>query len=410
MKTIDTIVVGAGQAGLAVSRELGQAGVEHLVLERDRIGEAWRRRWQSFCLVTPNWSVQLPGHPYNGDDPDGFMPRDEIVACLERYSAAFDLPIREGVQVTSVESAHGGGFLIDSSAGRYRARSLVVATGAYQRPHRPAGADTLPDNLFRIDIDGYHSPEDLPPGGVLVVGSGQSGCQIAEELHQAGRHVVLSCGRAPWAARRIGDRDLVWWLLESGFMDATADSLPSPSARLAANVLATGHEGGHDLHLRTLRALGVTLTGRFLGSDGKAVRFAPDLAASVAWGDERHEQLMNLFRAFAQREGYPVPDEPAPDPFEPETPEALTLSEFGTVLFTGGFRPEYASWLPWPSAFDDDGFPIQKDGTSTIVDDLHFVGVHFLRKRKSSLLLGISEDAAIVARAVASRRQAGNRQ
>lgn len=402
MKAINTVVIGGGQAGLSVSRELGRAGVEHVVLERGRIGEAWRRRWKTFCLVTPNWSVQLPGHPYDGDDPDGFMSRDEIVAYLERYAAGFDLPIHEGVQVTSVESLNGGGFLVDSSEGTYRAESLVLATGAFQRPHRPAGAATLPSHVLQLDIDGYWSPEDLPQGGVLIVGSGQTGCQIAEELHQAGRRVALACGRAPWAARRIADRDLLWWLIESGFMDGTVDSLPSPEARLVANVLATGHDGGHDLHLRTLRTLGVTLTGRFLGSNGKTVRFAPDLADSVAWGDKRHEQLMSLFRSFAQREGHPVPDEPAPAPFEAEMPEELPLSEFGTILFTGGFRPDFASWLPWSDAFDDHGFPIQKDGTSSVVDGLHFVGIHFLRKRKSSLLSGVGEDAAIVARAVAN--------
>jgi putative flavoprotein involved in K+ transport len=403
MNAIDTMVVGGGQAGLAVSHELGRAGVGHVVVERGRVGDAWRRRWKSFCLVTPNWSVQLPGHPYDGDDPDGFMSRDEIVAYLERYAARFDVPIHEGVQVTSVESLNGGGFLVDSSEGRYRAESLVLATGAFQRPHRPAGADTLPNHVVQLDVDEYWSPEDLPQGGVLIVGSGQTGCQIAEELYHAGRRVALACGRAPWAPRRIADRDLVWWLLESGFMDGTVDSLPSPRARLAANVLATGHDGGHDLNLRTLRELGVTLTGRFLGSDAKTVRFAPDLAESVAWGDERHEQLMNLFRSFAKREGYPVPDEPSPTPFEAAMPEALALSEFGTILFTGGFRPDFASWLPWSGAFDDDGFPIQKDGTSAVVEGLHFVGIHFVRKRKSSLLIGVGEDAAIVARTVANR-------
>jgi putative flavoprotein involved in K+ transport len=199
------------------------------------------------------------------------------------------------------------------------------------------------------------------------------------------------------------DRDLVWWLYESGFWDAPVDSLPK-EARLLANVLTTGHDGGHDLHLRTLRALGVTLAGRFLGSDGGRARFAPDLADSVAWGDERHGQLMSLFRAFAEREGYPVPDETAPEPFDPAIPEELDIAEFGTVLFTGGFRPDFTSWLPWPDAFDDHGFPIQKDGTSTIIDGLHFVGVHFLRKRKSSLLIGVGEDARIVAETVASRQ------
>ncbi len=400
MNEFGAIVVGGGQAGLAASHELGKADVDHIVLERDRIGETWRRHWQSFCLVTPNWSVQLPGHPYDGDDPDGFMPRDEIVAYLNRYAASFNAPVREGVAVVSVTAGNGDRFALDTSDGAYRAASLVLATGAYQRPHRPAGADTLPIHLLRIDVDGYHSPEALPSGAVLIVGSGQSGCQIAEELHQAGRQVVLACGRAPWCPRRIGDHDLVWWAVESGFFDATVESLPSPNARLAANILASGHQGGHDMHLRTLRALGITLTGHFRGANGTTAHFAPDLADSLAWGDERYHQLKGLVKKVVDRDGLELPDLSDPEPFDPAMPEEVDLTGFGTVLFAGGFRPDF-SWLSWPDAFDEHGFPLQKDGTSTVVDGLHFVGLHFLRKRKSALLIGVGEDAAIVAGAIA---------
>ena len=400
MHPIEVIVVGGGQAGLAVSHELTQAGVEHVVLESGRIGEAWRRRWDSFCLVTPNWSVQLPGHPYDGSDPDGFMLRDEIVSYLERYAAAFDAPVRQSERVESVGSGKNGGFDVLTGADRYRARSLIVATGAFQRPFHPAGADSLPDSLLRIDVAGYQSPAELPPGGVLIVGSGQSGCQIAEELHESGRQVVLACGRAAWAPRRIGDRDLVWWLDRSGFLDASVESLPSAEARLFANVLASGHDGGHDLHLRTLRSQGVTLTGHFLGADAQHAHFASDLADSIAWGDARYEQLMGLFRKYAQSNGCEVPEIAVPDPFDPVSPAELDLAGFGTVLFAGGFRPDYASWLPWPGAFDEQGFPIQSDGASTRVEGLYFLGTHFLRKRKSSLMIGVGEDARIVARAL----------
>ena len=403
MNEVDAIVLGAGQAGLAASHELAHAGVDHVVFERERIGETWRRHWEGFCLVTPNWSVQLPGHPYDGSDPDGFMPRDEIVAYLERYAAGLSTPVRDGVTIASVTSKNGGGFVVGTSAGTYHSASLVLATGAYQRPHRPDGAGALSGALLQIDVDDYHSPESLPPGGILIVGSGQSGCQIAEELHQAGRHVVLACGRAPWAPRRIGDRDLVWWLVESGFLDASVESLPGPEARLFANVLASGHEGGHDMHLRTLRLLGITLTGHFRGASDSRAHFAPDLADSCKWGDDRHDQIMGLVKAVVDRDGLDAPDIEDPAPFDPAMPEELDLAGFGTVMFAGGFRPDYASWLPWPNAFDDHGFPIQRDGTSTVVDGLHFVGLHFLRKRKSALLIGVGEDAEIVARAIAGR-------
>ena len=396
MERVRVAVVGAGQAGLAVSHELRERDVEHVVLERGRVGQSWRDRWESFCLVTPNWSVQLPGGVYDGPDPDGFMPRDEIVRHLERYAA--DAPVREGVDVERVEPADDG-LRVRTSAGELRADAVVVGSGTYRRPHLPAAAASLPAGIPVLTVEDYRSPDELAEGAVLVVGSGQSGCQIADELHRAGREVVLACGRAPWLPRRPGGRDLVWWVHESGFLDAAVDTLPGPEARLSANVLATGRDGGHDLHFRVLRERGVTLAGRFLGaSDGRA-QFADDLGASVAWGDEAYRQLAGLFERLARERGIDPPlDEP--DPFDASAPQSLALDRVGAVVFTSGFRPDYASWLP-PAAFDELGFPLHEDGESTAVPGLFFVGTHFLRKRKSSLLLGVGEDAAIVARRIA---------
>ena len=401
---IDVVVVGAGQAGLAVSRELTRAGVEHVVLEKGQLGQTWRGRWDSFCLVTPNWFLQLPGHPYDGDDPNGFMPRDEVVAYFERYAAGFAAPVREGIEVTWLRPGPDRGFLLETSAGEIVARTVVLSTGAYQRPHRPAGAATLPAGLLQIDVEDYRYPAELPAGPVLVVGSGQSGCQISEELYRAGREVFLACGRAPWFPRRLGDRDLSWWALETGFLDAPLSSLPSAAARLAANVQATGAGGGRDLHYRTLRKMGVTLLGHFLGADGRRARFAPDLGDSVAWGDERNAQLMDLVRKLIAERGLPRPEIPEPEPFNADAPEELKLSGFGAVVFAGGFRPDYESWVRFPGGFDDLGFPVHEEGASTVARGLYFVGVHFLRKRKSSLLNGVGEDAAIVARQIAARQ------
>jgi putative flavoprotein involved in K+ transport len=403
VERVPVAVVGAGQAGLAVSRELGLLGVEHAVLERGRVGETWRGRWDSFCLVTPNWTVQLPGHPYDGDEPDAFMPRDEIVAYFERYAAAVSAPVREGVEVASLER-DGDGFVLRTSAGELGADTVVLATGAYQRPHRPAAAATLPAGLHQLDVDDYRDEGQLPPGAVLIVGSGQSGCQLAEELHEAGREVVLACGKVPWFPRRHGGSDLMWWALETGFLDATVESLPAPAARLAGNITGTGRDGGHDLNVRVLRVAVVTLTGRFLGAEGNRARFAADLGESVAWGDERYRQFAGLVERLVRERDLDVSALPEPDPFDPAAPEDVDLGRFGAVIFATGFRPDYASWLPWPEAFDDLGFPLHSDGESTVVPGLHFVGVHFLRKRKSSLLLGIGEDAAIVARRIAADR------
>ena len=397
----DVVVIGGGQAGLATSHELARAGVEHVVLERGRIGQTWRGRWDSFCLVTPNWTVQLPGGPYDGDDPDGYLPRDEIWAFLERYAAGFGAPVREGVEVTSLAPASGGGFLLATSDGELRAAQVVVATGSYQQSHRPA-VDGLPADLLQLDVEGYTNEGELPAGKVLVVGSGQSGCQIAEELNEAGREVFLSCGRAPWWLRRVGGRDLMWWGLETGFLDGTTDALPAPEARLFANILATGHGGGHDLHLRTLRAAGIALLGHFVGVEGRHARFAPDLGESVAWGDERYRQFSGLVTKLAAERGLPDPELPEPEPFDGRSPETVDLTGFGAVVFAGGFRPEYSAWIQVPGAFDELGFPLHVDGASTAAPGLHFVGVHYLRKRKSSLLCGVAEDAAIVAAAIAS--------
>jgi putative flavoprotein involved in K+ transport len=400
IESVPVIVVGAGPAGLATSCELTKAGVEHIVLERGRIGQTWRDRWDSFCLVTPNWTVQLPDGQYDGPDPDGFMPRDEMVGYLERYAAGLRAPVRENAEVTSIEALDDG-FLLRMSDGDLHAGAVVLATGAFQRPHRPASTDTLPAGLFQVDVNEYQNEHALPPGRVLVVGSGQSGCQIAEELHEAGRDVVVACGRAPWLPRRIGEHDFTWWALETGFLDATVESLPAPEARLFANLLATGQEGGRDLHLRTLQARGVVLAGHFLGAaDGRA-RFAPDLAESVAWGDERHGQFMGLVRTLVAERGLDPPEIAEPEPFAADAPEELDVSDFGAVVLAGGFRPDYRSWLPWPEAFDEFGFPVHENGESTVVPGLHFVGVHFLRKRKSSTLAGVGEDAALVAAAIA---------
>jgi putative flavoprotein involved in K+ transport len=396
MEHLAVIIVGAGQAGLALSHELNAAGAEHVVLERGRVGETWRHRWDTFCLVTPNWTVQLPGRPYSGADPDGFMLRDEIVATLEGYAGGFGAPVRQGVSVTAVESLPEGGFIVHTTAGDLSSRALVLATGAFQRPHRPKAADSLPTGLLQMDVTAYRNEGALPPGRVLIVGSGQSGAQISEELHEAGRDVVLACGKAAWVPRRLGNRDIVWWLDKVGFFEQTLESLPSPAARLTPNPMATGHGGGHDLHLRTLRAMGVTLTGHFLGVENGSAHFAPDLSDSAAWGDERFRELMGACERFAAAQGLDLPPMDGLETLAAHAPEWLDLSDFGVVIFAGGFRPDYLSWLPWPNAFDELGFPLQREGVSTVIPGLFFMGVHFLRKRKSSLLFGVREDATIV--------------
>jgi len=394
---VDVVIVGAGQAGLSLSHELAAAGVDQVVLERGRVGETWRGRWDSFCLVIPNWTVRLPGGSYRGDDPDGFMPKREIVDHLVGYARSFQAPVREGVNVSALEPVEDGGFRLRTSAGELRAREVVLASGGYQRPHRPPAAAQLPGSAHVIDAEAYTSPDALPPGMVLVVGSGQTGCQLAEEIRQAGREVSLACGRAPWVPRRLEGRDTIAWLNETPFFDARLADLPNPSARLLANPQMSGRGGGHDLHYRTLRARGVQLLGHFAGVSEGRLRFASDLAESVAYGDARYADVCEAIRKTCLSRGVRVPEMPPPAPFDAAAPQTLELRELGAVIFTSGFRPDYSRWVGFPQAFDDMGFPLQREGSSTSVRGLHFMGVHFQRKRKSATFLGVGEDATVLA-------------
>ncbi|MEV0803997.1 NAD(P)/FAD-dependent oxidoreductase [Kribbella sp. NPDC050281] len=397
------VVVGAGQAGLAVSYELTVLGIDHLVLEQARVGQTWRGLWDSFCLVTPNWTMSLPGAAYAGNDPEGFVPRDEIVRYLQRYASSFGAPVREGVGVDSLEPGANGEFLLRTSAGELRAASVVVCTGAFQRPHHPEVPAGIPNDVTVVGARDYRNPAALPPGKVLVVGSGQTGCQLSEELHEAGREVFLACGRAPWLPRRTGGRDIVSWLKETTFFDTPLSALPSPEARLGSNLLVTGQRGGHDLHYRTLQAMGVNLMGHLAGVEDHRAYFAADLADSVAFGDARYADIRKLLTEQLPTKGITAPELPDPPPFHADPPLELDLNGFGAVILTSGFRPDYARWVRF-SAFDAMGFPLTDNGASTVVPGLYFCGVHFLRKRKSSVLFGVGEDAAIVARSIARKQ------
>jgi putative flavoprotein involved in K+ transport len=308
-----------------------------VVLERGRLGQTWRTRWESFCLVTPNWSVRLPGHPYDGDDPDGYMPRDEIVAYLERYAAGFGAPVREGIKVTSLAEAPAGGFLLQTSDGEIRAKSVVVATGSYRRAHRPDAAASLPAGLPQIDSGEYRSPAELPPGSVLVVGSGQSGCQIAEELHEAGREVFLACGRAPWLPRRIGGRDLMWVGARDRFFDQKVEELPTPATRLGSNVLRDRPQravtictcGPSAPPASRSSAASSVPTGSEPGSPTTSARASP--GATTATG-----RWSTASTSSSKSGALPAPALEEPAPFDSAAPQELDLSGLGVVVFAGG--------------------------------------------------------------------------
>ncbi|TMF12205.1 MAG: FAD-dependent oxidoreductase [Chloroflexi bacterium] len=392
---VDVAIIGAGQAGLATSWYLTQANVDHVVLDAGRVAETWRtRRWDSFCLVTPNWSVKLPGAEYAGPEPDGFMARAELVAHIQGWADEFHAPVQENCAVAALD-ADSKNFVLTTSSGKIRARKVVVASGGYQRAHLPANANQIPDPVIQILAEDYTNPGGIPPGAVIIVGSGQTGCQLAEELHESGRKVFLSCGKCPWAPRRLGGNDLVWWVVESGFWDRTPDQLPSPFARLTGNPQTTGRGGGHDLNYRTLHAMGVELVGRYEGAGDGKVHFADDLTETIDAGDTMSANFKKWIDALCERRALDLPWEmPPPMRVAARTEVDIAQEGIGTVIWTSGYRPAYG-WVHFP-VFDDMGFPIQQDGRSSVAG-LYFMGVHFQRKAKSAVLYGVGEDAELVA-------------
>jgi putative flavoprotein involved in K+ transport len=400
---VEVAIIGAGQAGLATSWYLSQAKVDHVVLEAGRVAETWRtRRWDSFCLVTPNWSVQLPGATYDGPDPDGFMPLAKLVDYFQAWADSFDAPIVASCQVAALE-ADDGGFVLSLPSGKLEARSVVVASGAYQKPHRPAGAESIPNDVVQLFAEEYSNPEALPPGAVVIIGSGQTGCQLAEEIHESGRKVFLACGRCIWVPRRLDGHDIFWWLIQSGFMDRGPDKLPSPMARLLGNPQVTGHGDGRDLNFRVLHEMGIELVGRYVGADGSKLRFADDVGASVDFGDARLADLMKFIEDYCTRASVAPPRFDMPPPLRIKTRTELDAKkdEVGAVIWTSGYRPDYG-WVKFP-VVDDMGFPVQTDGRTNI-PGLYFMGVHWLRKNKSSILYGVGEDAEVVARHIVETR------
>lgn len=393
----EIVVVGAGQSGLSVSAALTEAGREHVVLEQGRIGQSWRARWDTFRLVAPAGLTRLYGLRYDGPDEDGFPARDEVVRHLERYADRVGAPVREDTAVARVEPLPEGGFRVKTSDGPLQADQVVLASGTYARTFRPALVEALAEAVPVTPVQDYRSPGALPEGGVLVIGAGQSACQIAEELRLDGRRVVLACGKAGWAPRRIAGRDCFAWLLETPFTRITVADLPSPLGRFFANPQLTGQGGGRDLHYRTLAALGVELTGHLTAVDGRTIGFAGDLGDSVAWGDARYRDLRALILARMAELGVAPSDLDDPEPWGVEALPELPVADLAAVVLATGYRPDYASLVPVPQAFDPLGFPLQQDGSSTVVPGLHFLGVHYQRTRLSATLMGVGEDAAVLA-------------
>ena len=400
------IVVGGGQAGLSVSHGLKQRGIDHVIFEARRAGYAWRElRWDTFCLVTPNWQCQLPGFPYPGDDPDGFMRKNEIVGYLEAYVAMTKPPLREGVSVTRVARGKAGGFVVDTSAGSYSADQVVVAVGNYHVPKSPPYARALPSEVVQLHASQYRNPESLPAGAVLVVGTGQSGCQIAEDLHLAGRRVHLCVGGAPRVARRYRGRDVVAWLSDMGHYDLPVDQHPlGEGVRAKANHYVTGRDGGRDIDLRAFARDGMQLHGRLLDIEDGVLRLGDDLASNLDRADDSSDKIKRSIDAYIAQHGIVAPEEP---PYAPvwrpsETPRALDVraAGIGAVIWSIGYRADFR-FVDLP-VFDDAGYPRHTRGV-TPVEGLYFLGLPWLYTWGSGRFSGIARDAGFVVERIAAR-------
>jgi len=391
---IDCVVVGGGPAGLAASVALTARAVEHVVFERGRPGQTWRsQRWDSFRLNTPGWANAMLG----AQDRGAFLTAGEVVERLDRLAA--ECPVRAGVPVTRL-SPDGGGFVLDTGVGRVRSRAVVVATGDENVPRVPALARAIPDQVAQLHAADYRGPADLPAGAVLVVGSGQSGCQIAEDLVQGGRRVILATspvGRAPWRHR---GRDTQEWLFDAGFFHQRIDDLPDPA--LAHAPRPVFGSGGRSLSLQSLARAGVTLTGRMVDVKGHRIVVDDTLAANVAAGDAFAARARAMVDDIIRREGIEAPPaepDPTDEPVDlPSTATVDVLTEgIGSLVWCTGFTADF-SWLPG-GLLDGAGHPAH-DGTAATLTGVWYLGLHWLTHRSSDTLNGMPRDAAQVADSV----------
>jgi putative flavoprotein involved in K+ transport len=409
-RDIETVIIGAGQAGLAVSYFLGRFAHEHVVLEQaGRAAHAWLDdRWDSFTLVTPNWSFLIPGAEYTGAQPDGFMNRAEITAHFERYVAQNAFPLELGVQVTAVDPA-GSRFRIQTRTGSWRARNVVVAAGMFQAPKIPGFADQLPAGIQQLHSGQYRNPQALPPGAVLVVGSSQSGGQIAEELCQAGRQVYLCTGTTGRAPRRYRGKDIYRWLQLINFLNRTSAQLPSPAARFAGNPQLTGKNGGHSLNLHQFYRDGVRLLGKAAGLEEGHLVLAPDLKENLAKSDQLETRLTHMVDEYIAKTSQDAPPETLPtlrDAYAAPEPASLDFKREGisSIIWAMGYRFDY-SWVHF-QVFDEFGFPLAPFG-ATAIPGLYFAGMPWLPGQKTGLLLGVGEVALSVAGKICAAKFTG---
>lgn len=404
---VDTLIVGAGQAGVAMSEHLSNLGVSHLILERGRIAEAWRTgRWDSLVANGPAWHDRFPGLEFDNLSPDGFAPKERVADYFETYAGNIKAPIRTGVEVKKVERNAGRpGFTVHTSEGIIDARRVVAATGPFQRPVIPPIAPK-DDSLTQIHSAQYRNPQQLPAGAVLVVGAGSSGVQIADELQRAGRQVYLSVGQHDRPPRAYRNRDFCWWLGVLGEWDAAV----MKPGREHVTIAVSGAHGGHTVDFRGLAHRGMTLVGLTQSFNNGVVTFQTDLADNLARGDANYLSLLDAADAYVERNGLDLPLEPEarttfPEPACVSQPlRELDLASAGvtTIIWATGFAPDY-SWLE-VDTFDANGKPRHQRGVSA-ESGIYFLGLPWQSRRGSSFIWGVWHDAKYIADHIATQRQ-----
>jgi len=409
---IETVIIGGGHAGLVMSYYLRQLGREHVILERGRVGEKWvSERWDSFFFQFPNWTIELPGYKYQCDDPDGFVPGKEIVRFVQNYAEIIKAPLRSGTNVISLESSKGN-YVIKTPAGSIEAANVVIATGQYQNPAIPQMTADVPRDIFQIHSSKYQNSDWLPPGAVLVVGAGSSGCQIAEDLNQAGREVYLSIGRHFRVPRRYRGRDYGYWRLVMGGWDRTVDSLPSPELKNAPLPILTGFNGGHDVDFSQMAGKGIILLGHLRGLTDARLTFSSDLKENLDKGDEWFNGFKTSVDDYVRKTGMDAPQESKSSADVLEIKEVtqpildLDLKAAGitAIIWATGFRYDF-DWVNLP-LFDETGEPIHRRGV-TACPGVYFLGLKWLHKLKSAFLsiAGPAEDAAYIAEMISNGKQ-----
>ncbi len=394
------IVVGGGQAGLSISYCLKNKSIDHIVLEKNQIGYSWQeKRWDTFCLVTPNWQCTLPGYHYPGEDPEGFMIKDEIVEYIKDYAKSFNPPIKEGIEVLQVrKNKYKGLFELTTSIGNYTADQVVIATGSYHQAKVPRMAEKLPEDIVQLHSSEYKNPHSLSDGEILVVGTGQSGCQIAEDLHLAGKKVHLCVGGAPRSARRYRGKDVVDWLDQLGYYDLTIDEHSDrENVRTKTNHYVTGRNGGHEIDLRTFALEGMQLYGSLKDIRGDSLRFKPNLKQNLDRADDVAASIKKTIDEFIAKNDISAPTEAPYQPvWQPET-EILELdyrqANINTVIWCIGYQTDF-SWIEVP-VFDGKGYPSHDRGV-TSVTGLYFLGLPWLYTWGSGRFSGIARDAEYI--------------